>query len=203
MPLQDPAMRFFVARQRLEDLAPHTRLLVSGLMVGVAFQAVSGLLMQHAGPGWSPASVARYFRGDDGGAPVQQAVASDPFAGLDGGDALDAGVIALPKSFEALMEVAHWHLAMIPLLIFLAAHCCALTGLGKRPPFIAIGIVTGIGGVGVIAAPFLVRYLGAGWAPMQIASVLLVDAGLIVLALVTITACVLGGRKADRPNDSG
>ena len=180
-------MKFFTARQRLEQLAAHTKLLVCALMCSVIFQAVSGLLMQANGPGWTTESVSRYFRGDQ----VESNAASpaaDPF-GLQG-DVTEPVSIALPKSFPALLEVAHWHLAIIPILVFLVLHCAALTYWGQHRFWFVVYGITAVSAVGVIAAPFLITYHSAAWAWFQLASVWGLDGGLILGAGLVMVSCM-------------
>ena len=159
-------------------------------MLGVIRQAITGLAMQAAGPGFDPAGIALYFRGDE------SAVVSaepDPF-GLSAPEDM-ATTMALPKTFHTLLEVAHWHLAIIPILVFLAVHCCGLCRWGRNRVVAVVSALTVAGAVAVIAAPFLVLYGHAAFSWLQLASVLILDGGLVLLALVTIASCLRPGDK--------
>ena len=68
-------MRFLASSHRIDQLTRRTRILLALLVLGLLGQLVTGGLMQHLGGGWTPGSIASYYRGD-----APDAVEQDPMA---------------------------------------------------------------------------------------------------------------------------
>ena len=185
-------VRFFASSHTLQQLAPRTLLLCALMLIGILGQAVTGILMHHRGPGWTPESVVAHYRGRTvdhaalSDAELQRALVGDP-----------AFTDTPPKTWEALLDVAHMHLAWMPLLVFLVAHLFAMSPWGR-------GRLGGILGYGTLAAalldilaPFLVRYGAPGWAWLKLSAFVALEVGFLLMILLTL----LGGIQALRRPD--
>lgn len=192
---KEPAIRFFASSHNLQQLAPRTRVLCSLFLLGILAQAISGGIMQHLGAGWTPASVAAYYRGDP------QAAEARPTGTVDErfGSADDADVTAAPtaprtmqvaRSFGSLVEVAHLHLVAMPLVLFVVAHLFSMTAAGRTAFGGALCYAGFVGAALDILAPFAVRYVSAGFAPLKLVGFFVLEASLIAMVVMTLIACI-------------
>ncbi len=181
-------MRFFASSHRLDQLAPRTRILTTLLMLGMLGQALSGIAMHHLGPGWTTASVAAHYRGDGGD--ESDAAIADPLAPL---------VIHEPKPLAALVDVAHMHLFAMPLALFLVAHLFSMGGPGRSHAGGALCYLAFAAAFTDIAAPFLVRYGGAGFAALKLAAFGVLMSCYLALIVMTLIGCVRTFTRSDQP----
>jgi hypothetical protein len=159
------------------------------LLLGIAGQAVSGVLMHHQRAGWTPTSVAEHYRGRTvdpahlAPADLDKALAGDP-----------AFSDTPAKTWEALLDVAHMHFAWMPLVVFLVAHLFAMAPLGRG----RLGGLLGYGTLSAalldILAPFLVRYHHAAWAWVKLGAFIALETGLLLMIVLTLA----GGLQALR-----
>jgi hypothetical protein len=155
---------------------PRTRLLIGCYLGFVALLTLSGILLHHHGPGWSPDSVLAYYRGH--AAPVD-----DPAA--FGMDAPAAAPIAVAKTWGSLLEIAHVHLAMMPLTFLVLTHLFAMTPFGRNR-WAGMAALAGFAAIaGDVLLPFAVRYAPA-------ASLAWTAALLKPIAFITLAACLAG-----------
>jgi len=184
-------MRFFASSYQLHELTPRTLWLMLLLLVGLPGVAISGILMHHRGPGWTPESVATHYRGrqiDTG--TLDEAALAQALSGAP-------GTIDLPaKTFDALLDVAHMHLVWMPLLVFLVAHLFAMTSGGRGTWGGLLGYGTLLAALTDILTPFLVRYHHAGWAYAKLGAFVVLEAGLLVMIAGILWT---GGRALYRP----
>ncbi len=175
-------MRFFASSHRLDQLAPRTRLLCALFLFGMLLQGVSGILMHHHGPGWSPQSIATYYRGDDASALAEDANDQEtPSAPT---------TISLGRSFAGLLEVAHFHLVAMPLVIFVVAHLFSMTSAGRTRWG---GFLCGLALLSAFAdifAPFAVAYLSASFALVKLGAFIALEASFLTMSGITFTASV-------------
>lgn len=169
-PHQEPTIRFFASSHQLSQFAPRTRILCALFLLGILAQAVSGVLMHHLGPGWTPASVAAYYRGDEAGDPAVT-TPGDRFGVVEDESAatpVPTRTMHVARSFGTLVEVAHLHLVAMPLVLFVVAHLFSMTPLGRGAVGGALCYVGFACAAADIMAPFAVRYVSAGIAPVKI-----------------------------------
>lgn len=163
-------MRFFASSHQLQNLSPRTRVLTVLFLIGMLLQAVSGILMHHQGAGWTPATISAYYRGSE----------------TTSESALDNLQVA--RSFGTLLEVAHFHLVAMPVILFIVAHLYSMTPSGRKR---SAGILCYGGFVfalGDILSPFAVRYGSAAFAPVKLASFIGLEACFIAMTLGTLLA---------------
>lgn len=182
-------MRQFAARGlRIWNLPGEAKLVYAFFCVLSLFAMLSSLLLYEdlVGPTLRPGHtrrIADYY--SDDAAPAQPSIAPPP-AGKTGGPAIalppdeaadpaPAGAVdaaAQPSGapavrrltitvpYRKLLEVTHFHLFTVPVFLLILTHLFLLTGLSRRA---LIGWVSAgwISGTLHIAAPWLVRWLGA------------------------------------------
>lgn len=185
-------MRFFASSHQIHQLAPRSIVLLLLLLLGIAGQCVSGILLHHRGPGWTPASVATHYRG--------RTVAPETLDDAALAQALSgtAGTVDVPaKTFEALLDVAHMHLVWMPLLVFLVAHLFAMIPAGSGRWGGILGYGTLLAALMDIATPFLVRYQGTPWAAAKLGAFIMLETGMLVMIIgILWTGCrALRGRQ--------
>jgi hypothetical protein len=129
--------------------------------------------------------VARYYAGA-GEPPAPPAGAPDAPAGgpaIELPDDVERGrPIVVAVTYRKLLEVTHFHLFTMPVVLLIVAHLFLATGLGDGAK---LGwIVAGIASVALhLATPWLVRYGGAGLAFLHVISGVALTASMSVLTL--------------------
>ena len=171
--------------------------------MGILGQAVSGILMHHHGAGWTPTSIATYYRGSD-----SPTTASNAAFGIDAPDhpnaaPMPAGRIAITRSFGTLLEVAHLHLVAMPLVLFIIAHLFSMTPSGKHRWAGALCYGSFIAAAADILTPFALRYGSAYFAPVKLAAFLALEASLIAMVLITLGAALASFRSPPTNPGSG
>lgn len=175
---------------------PRTRALIALFLIGMALQGVTGILMHHRGPGWTPTSIAAYYAGS-------KAAAVTPTPAADGleAPAMTGGEIRPARSFGTLLESAHFHLVAMPLVLFVVAHLFAMTPWGRATWAAVVTYATFACAFADIAAPFAVRYLGESWAAVKLVAFLGLEAGFLLMTLLTLAGvAALAGTGAPPPD---
>jgi hypothetical protein len=103
-----------------------------------------------------------------------------------------AAPLTVAVTYRKLLEVTHFHLFTVPVFLLIVAHLFLLTGL--RPSTKAAWIVAGwLSALAHVAAPWVVRYGGAGFAPLYAASGALFGVTSLVLTGYPVLAMWTGG----------
>lgn len=157
--------------------------------------------MHHHGAGWTPNSIALYYRGSD-----IPATASSATFGIDAPDTPSAspvpsGRIAIGRSYGTLLEVAHLHLVAMPLILFIVAHLFSMTPSGKQRWAGALCYGSFVAAAADILTPFALRYGSSAFAPVKLAAFLALEASLV--AMVLITLCAALGSFRSSPTNAG
>lgn len=186
-------IRFFASSHRLDQLRPRTLGLLALFLLGVTAQAVSGIAMHHMGPGWTPRSIRLHYRGEPGTVSGSvPAVLESPFGESAAPAAPDEplGPIQVPRSLGTLLEVAHFHLVAMPLILLVVAHLFAMTraGASRWAGLVSYGSFACAGLD--IAAPFAVRYLSGGLALGKLLAFVGLHGCLLTMTLWTLAATV-------------
>ena len=157
--------------------------------------------MHHHGAGWTPTSIALYYRGSDIPTPARSAT-----FGIDAPDnpstsPVPSGRIAIGRSFGTLLEVAHLHLVAMPLILFIVAHLFSMTPSGKQRWAGALCYGSFVAAAADILTPFALRYGSSAFAPVKLAAFLALEASLV--AMVLITLCAALGSFRSSPTNAG
>lgn len=147
---------------RLRDARVEVRLVYTGflLFVVVGMATMAAFQLHHIGP-W-PADVAAYYRGGE-----------------------RAGQMTFAKTFRELVEVTHFHTFIMGTVYLIVAHLFLATGISARVQRLAI-LVSFAGLFGDILSPWLICYVSAGFAYLEVASWLAEWIGLATLMIVPI-----------------
>jgi len=131
---------FLLSEARLE-----VRLAYSGflLLASIGFASTAAFQLLHVGP--TPAHIATYFRGGERG-----------------------DVMIFPKTARELVEATHFHAFTMGLVYLVLAHLLLATSApqGVKRGAVVVGLLAFAGD---LAGGWLVRYAGAGFAPVLLA----------------------------------
>jgi hypothetical protein len=175
---------------RLWNLSLEAKLVYSFFgLFALAALAISALFYEDL-VGTGTAGVKGYYAGEAAAAPEKGAKGGPEIVLPDE----KAAPMAVAVTYRKLLEVTHFHLFTVPVFLLIIAHLFMQTGLSTRAK--AGWIVGGWVAAGVhLAAPWLVRYGGAGWAAVYgwSGAALGVTSG--VLTGYPIWAMWLGGKR--------
>lgn len=134
------------------------RAVLAGFYAYLLLHAATGAVLFLTKLGWTPASVARYYRGD-------------PERFLN------------PRSFQGLLEVTHFHLFAFGFFYVVVAHLLLHAGL---PRAVRTALLSGLGLAltADLAAGWLVRYLHPGFAWLKLGGFWAMEAFTVVSLLV-------------------
>ncbi len=132
---------------RLRDAPRSLRLIYAGFLVVTAVGLLTQLGFQTERIGWTPAAIATYYRGGETG-----------------------DTMAFPKPFGHLVEVSHAHAFMMGVVFLVLAHLFAGSPLLGGAVKGAVILTAFLGVVGDVGAPWLIRYVAAGFAWLQLAA---------------------------------
>jgi hypothetical protein len=175
-------------------LSPRTRWLIVGLLLGILAQVGTGLVIHHRGPGWAPSSIAAHYRGQQvdldvlSNEEMQRALAGDP-----------AFIDRPAKTVDALLDIAHMHLAFMPLIVFLVAHLFSMAPFAKAPWAGALCYLTLIAALVDIATPFAIRWGSPSFAWLKLGAVIILEAGMIIMGVSVVIGCLRSGKAQSAP----
>jgi len=167
-------MREFAKTQfRLRDAPRPLRLIYGGFLVFAALGFLSQLGFQIGRIGLTPHAIAVYYRGGE-----------------------SAQVMTFPKTFGQLLEVSHAHALMMAVVLLILSHLFVSTG--ASPLFKgAVLVVTFVGMLGDLLAPWLIRY-GAAWcAWTELVAWAAEGVGSAILVAVSAWGCLSTGNSKD------
>lgn len=179
-------------------------MLTALFLLGVALQAVSGILMHHHGPGWTSASVAAHYRGDERPAEEADDAAVQRMFAVGDEAPSSAPPLRVARSWGTLLEVAHFHLVAMPLLIFVVAHLFSMAPLGRTRWSGVLCYGSFVCGLLDVLLPFAIRYGSAAFAPLKLAAFIGLEASLLTMTLGTLAAGVValfGRTRGDARSD--
>ncbi len=159
--------------------------------------------MHHHGAGWTPTSIATYYRGSE--KPTTPNNATFGIEAPDNPNATQApaGRIAIARSFGTLLEVAHLHLVAMPLVLFIVAHLFSMTPMGKQRWAGALCYGSFIAAAADILTPFALRYGSATFAPIKLIAFLALEASLIAMVCMILWTALTSFRSPQNNDDSG
>jgi hypothetical protein len=172
---------------RLWNLGREARVLYTAFCVLTFLGIVSSALYYSDLVGAGTRGVARYYAG--AGDPPAPTAAGPPDAPAGGGPAIEipedverGRPIVVAVSYRKLLEVTHFHLFTMPVVLLIVAHLFLATGLGNGAKL--AWIVAGAVSVTLhLATPWLVRYGGAQLAFLHVISGVALTVSMSVLTL--------------------
>src|SRR3954465_10024208 len=148
---------------QLRSAPLETRVAYTGFLILTAPGVVSLAALSFGRMGVSPSAIATYYRGGE-------------------------TEMSFPKQFWQLMEVSHFHLFSVPVVVLILAHLLFATPISRRAR-VWLTAATFLGAALEIAGPWAVRYLAASFAWMLLAGWALLASGIaaiVVLSLVSM-----------------
>lgn len=137
-------MRQFVGAGRLSRSGLPIRVALTGFLVFVGIGYATNLGLFAWKLRFSPTEIARYYRG------------YEPPPGSD-------AEFRYAKEFHELLETTHFHIYIVPTVLLVLTHVFFMTGFGPSTK-IAVTVFAFAVAAADLAAPWLVRYGGAGFA---------------------------------------
>ena len=157
-------MRFFVTGEWSRNRLLQTIVLLYALYVAALWCTNAALYFEKMG--LTPSSVVAYYRGDEAS-------------------------FRPPRSYQGLLEVSHFHLFAMGMLLLVLTHLMLFVPLANRTkawliavPFLAAGLDEGAG--------WLVRFAHPAFAWAKIAGFLLLQASLAALIAISVWAVFRG-----------
>ncbi len=168
-------MRQFVSGQfRLREAPTWLRLVYGGFLLFTAVGLLTQAGFQIERIGWSPARIATYYRGGETGE-----------------------TMSFAKPLGHLVEVTHAHAFMMGVVFLVLAHLFAASSVIPRATGTIIG-VTFAGMFGDLVAPWLIRYVAAGFAWLQVVSWGALWLGGGAMVCVSLWECLAGAGRSTR-----
>ncbi len=161
-------MRFFVTGEQNRQLLINTLILM--FLAYVVLLWVSNGLMYFHKMNLSADSVVAYYLGSE-----QE--------------------FAQPRSYQSLLEVSHFHLFAMGMLVLTLTHLMIMTDM---PVLVKVwlSVVVYVSAIADEAAGWLVRFAHPSFAYFKIGSFLLLEASLAVLIVVVIISLIQARRRA-------
>ncbi len=99
-----------------------------------------------------------------------------------------------PRSYEGMLEVSHFHLFSMGMLVVTLTHLMLMTEFSIRLK-IGLSVATYLSAISDEAAGWLVRFVHPGFAYFKIAAFLSLEISLALLLIVVITALIRARSK--------
>jgi hypothetical protein len=179
---------------RVWNLPVPAKVLYSSFCILTIFGMVSSALYYGALVGGGLGGVRSYYAGED-------AQPEAPELGATRGPALDipdeSRHLVVAVTYRKLLEVTHFHLFTMPVVLLIVGHLFFATGISERAKL--AWIITAAAGVALhIATPWLVRYAGTWMAPLHMLSGILMTTSMSVVTGYPVLAMWFR-RTDDRP----
>jgi len=184
---------------RLWNLGIEAKILYTAFCVLTLFGIVSSALYYGDLVGAGTSGIKSYYAGQSAAAPPPPMSPAPP--GAPAGPTIDVPAeestsrpIVVPISYRKLLEVTHFHLFTMPVVLLIVGHLFLATGLGDRAKLIWL-----IGAVGSVAAhlatPWIVRYGGGGLAFLHAITGAALTLTMAVLTIYPVLAMWRGKRS--------
>jgi hypothetical protein len=182
---------------RLWNLGAAAKLLYSGFCLLTFLGVVSSALYYGDLVGTGTRGIKRYYAGDAG--PAAAAPAAQPTTGpaIDVPEEADrvGAPIVVAVSYRKLLEVTHFHLFTMPVVLLIVGHLFLATGLSEK--WKVAWLVAATASVAAhLATPWLVRYGGGGLAFLHALTGIGLTVTMSVLTLYPCYAMWRGDRAA-------
>jgi len=147
---------------QLRRASLETRVAYTGFLLLTAPGAATLVALSVGRMGLSPAAIATYYRGGQ-------------------------TEMSFPKQFWQLMEVSHFHLFSVQVVVLILAHLLFATPISRRA---RVWLTSGtfLGAALEIAGPWAVRYLAASFAWMLLAGWALLAFGILAIIVLSLVS---------------
>jgi len=183
---------------RIWNLSREAKLVYTGFGIFALLAIAVSMLFYEDLVGPRSAGVAGYYAGSKSAAVAPKAPPTGgPAIDMpEGEDAAAPERITVAVSYRKLLEVTHFHLFTLPVFVLIIAHLFMLTGLSTRAKtaWIASGWLSSLAH---LAAPWLIRYAGRGWAWLYPLSGVAMGAALTVMTVYPLVVMWLPQRRRE------
>jgi hypothetical protein len=173
---------------RLWNLGTAAKVLYSAFCLLTFLGVVSSALYYGDLVGAGTRGIKRYYAGE--GAPVAGA-AAQPTTGpaIEVPEEAERGrePIVVAVSYRKLLEVTHFHLFTMPVVLLIVGHLFLATGLGERAKMVWL-VAASASVAAHLATPWLVRYAGGGLAFLHAITGLALTLTMTVLTLYPVVS---------------
>ena len=161
-------MRQFASSSfRLWNLGSEAKLLYTTFCVLTLAGVVSSAVYYGDLVGGGTGGIRSYYAGEGSGDNAWPAVvAGGPQIDLPDGAVGPSGRLVVAVSFRKLLEVTHFHLFTMPVVLLIVGHLFLATGLGERAKITWIAAASAAVALH-LATPWLVHYAGGGLAALH------------------------------------
>jgi hypothetical protein len=188
---------------RLWNLGIEAKLLYTAFCVLTLFGIVSSALYYGDLVGTGTSGIKSYYAGQAPAGPPPAMSPAPPGAAT--GPAIDVPEeestrrpIVVPISYRKLLEVTHFHLFTMPVVLLIVGHLFLATGLGDRAK--RIWLVAAVSSVAAhLATPWIVRYGGGGLAFLHAITGAALTVTMAVLTIYPVLAMWRGKRSRSEP----
>ena len=189
--------QFASAGFRLWNLSLPAKVLYSAFCVLTLLGIVSSAMYYGALVGGGFGGVRSYYGGEDsgGGLPEDRPSKEGPAMELP---PHESGQLVVAITYRKLLEVTHFHLFTMPVILLIVGHLFFATGIGERAKMVWI-LAASVGVTVHIATPWLVRYGGTSLAPLHTFSGMFMGICMSVITVYPVYAMWFGRGAAARP----
>jgi hypothetical protein len=186
---------------RLWNLGVEAKILYTAFCVLTLLGIVSSALYYGDLVGAGTSGIKRYYAGDAHGegqvasAPAPAAAPSGPAIDVPDDDR-DRAPIVVPMTYRKLLEVTHFHLFTMPVVLLIIGHLFLATGLGDRAKLGWL-IAATISVAAHLATPWIVRYGGAGLAFLHAITGVALTLSMSVLTIYPVVAMWRANSRRD------
>ena len=178
-------MRQFAAPGfRMWNLPLHTKVLYTAFCILTLVGIVSSALYYEALVGGGFQGVRAYYAGDEASAPApEHQAAVGPVMDLPE----EPHHLVVAMTYRKLLEVTHFHLFTMPVVLLIVGHLFFATGIGERAKMAWIAAASASVALH-IATPWLVRFGGGSLAPLHTFSGLFLTISMTVVTAYPVYA---------------
>jgi hypothetical protein len=173
---------------RLWNLGADAKTLYTAFCVLTFLGVVSSALYYRELVGVGTSGIRRYYAGENDNQPEAASPAPQPGAGpaIEVPPEAQAAPIVVAVSYRKLLEVTHFHLFTMPVVLLIVGHLFLATGLSERAK--RAWLIAGVVSVSLhLATPWLVR-AAAGMAPLHALSGIALTVTMSVLTLYPVAS---------------
>jgi hypothetical protein len=168
---------------RLWNLGPEAKVLYSAFCLLTFLGVVSSALYYGDLVGAGTRGIRRYYAESPAGTtPAAAGDSTGPAIQVPEDDEQTHQPIVVAVSYRKLLEVTHFHLFTMPVILLIVGHLFLATGLGQRAKLAWI-VAAAASVVLHLATPWLVRYASAALAPLHAFTGIALTVSMSVLTL--------------------
>jgi hypothetical protein len=175
---------------RLWNLGLDAKILYTSFCLLTLLGVLSSALYYGDLVGSGTRGIRRYYAGETertAEPPATASPAAGPTIDLPENAEAARAPIVVPIGYRKLLEVTHFHLFTMPVVLLIVGHLFLATGLGDRAKRAWL-VIASASVAAHLATPWVVRYAGAGLAPLHAVTGISLTLSMTVLTLYPVLA---------------